>query len=115
MIFSSKLKVGQSHSNQSSDNQKINEDKNDDVVYAVELVIPDTRKYVVKLNKEHLCTVPVGWWNLSWALCGVARILKLDFPIFPTVLPKTNKGNATNIHKTTISKIVPKGRAAVTL
>ena len=32
MIFSSKLKVGQSHSNQSSDNQKNNEDNNYDAV-----------------------------------------------------------------------------------
>ncbi|KAL9451885.1 hypothetical protein AB3S75_013461 [Citrus x aurantiifolia] len=50
MIFSSKLELGQSHSYESRDNQKNDEDNKEDVVYRVNHVASNTSKYIVKLN-----------------------------------------------------------------
>lgn len=52
MILSSKLKVGQSHSNESSDNEENDEDYEENTVYSVNSVTPDTCKNVVKFNVD---------------------------------------------------------------
>lgn len=97
MIFSSKLKVRQSHSNKSCDYQKNNEDDKQDAVYGVDPVTPYTSKYVVKLNVDgtkrqkpchcHLrnsAPVPRQRRNLSGILCSAARSLEFSLAIFPS-------------------------------
>lgn len=97
MIFSSKLEVSQSHSNESSDNQQNNEDDKQDAVDGINPVTPDTGKYVVKLNvnstkreKPSHCHLrkgtPVPWqrWNLTRIFCRAARSLEFSPAIFPS-------------------------------
>lgn len=50
MVFSSKLKVCKCHSNESSDNEKNDEDYKENAVYGVNSMAPHTGKYVVKFD-----------------------------------------------------------------
>ena len=97
MIFSSKLEVSQSHSDESSDNQKDNEHNKQDAVDGINPVTPDTGKYVVELNvnsteREKPChchlrkgaPVPRQRWNFTRIFCGAARSLELSLAIFPS-------------------------------
>lgn len=94
MIFSSKLKVSQSHSNKRSDNQQNDKDDEKDAVDGVNPVAPHTGKNVVQLNvngtegeKSSHChlgnstPVPRQRRNLSGILCSAARGLKLSLAV----------------------------------
>ena len=89
MIFSSKLKVVQSHSNQSSENQKNNEDNNYDAVYAVELVTPDTRTPLY-------CTSGMVEFLLGTLWCGkepetrLSNFLQQSYPKWTMEMQQTS-------------------------
>lgn len=100
MVFSSKLKVCKGHSNESSDDEKNDEDYKENAVYGVNSMAPNTGKYVVKFNiygtkreKPGHChlwnspSIPRQRWNLPWILSCATWSLELS----PTVFP----GNAT--------------------
>lgn len=97
MVFSSKLKISQSHSDKSSDNQENDKDNKQDAVYGVDPMSPHAGKYVVKFNIDstewqetchcHLRNsfpVPRQWWDLSRIFCGATRGLKLRLTILPS-------------------------------
>lgn len=95
MIFSSKLKVCQSHSDESSDNQQNNKDDEEYAVDGINSVAPDTSKNVVQLyvdgtEREKSChchlgkgtPIPRQRWNFSGIFCSADRCLELSFAIF---------------------------------
>lgn len=97
MAFSSKLKVGQSNSNEGCDNKEDDKDYKQNAVNCVDPVSPDACKDVVQLNvngterkktgHRHLrngSPVPGKWWNLSQEFGGAARSLELIFAVFPS-------------------------------
>jgi hypothetical protein len=105
MIFSSKLKVGQSHGDEGSDNQENNEDNKQDTVNGVNPVTPNTRKYVIELNvdgtkREETChchlrnstPVPREGRNFSWILRGTARSLELSLAILTSDTTQNKQG-----------------------
>lgn len=95
MIFSSKLEICQSHSDESGDNQQNNKDDEEYAVDSINSVAPYTSKNVVQLyvygtEREKPChchlwngtSVPRQRWNLSGILCSADRSLELSFAIF---------------------------------
>lgn len=68
MILSSKLKVGQRHSYEGSDNKENNEDDKKNAIGGVDSVAPHTSKDVVKFNvdgTEGKKTSHCHLWNSS--------------------------------------------------
>ena len=95
MIFCSKLKVCQSHGDESSDDQQNNKDDEENAVDSVNPVAPDTSKNVVQLYVDgtewekpchcHLgngAPVPRKRWNFSGIFSSADRSLELCFAIF---------------------------------
>uniref|UniRef100_A0A7C9ELI9 Uncharacterized protein n=1 Tax=Opuntia streptacantha TaxID=393608 RepID=A0A7C9ELI9_OPUST len=97
MIFSSKLKVCQSHGNKGSDYNQNNEDDEQNAINRVDPVTPDTGKYVVEFNiystegqKSCHChlrkstPVPWQWGNFSRVLRCTAWRLEFSLAILPS-------------------------------
>jgi len=96
MVFSSKLEICQRHCYKSSDNQENDEDNEQDAVYGVDPVTPNTGKYVVKFNiycteRQESChghlrkcfPIPRQLRNLSGIFSGADGSLKLSLAILP--------------------------------
>ena len=97
MILSSKLKVCQCHSNESSNNQENDEDNEQDAVDGINSVAPNTGKYIVKFNvystkRQKSChrhlrnrsTIPWQRWNLPWIFSCANRSLKFNLAVLPS-------------------------------
>jgi len=95
MIFSSKLKVRQCHSNEGSDYKQDDEDDKENAVDSVNSVAPHASKYVVEFNVDcterkktshcHLWNsspIPRQWWNLSRIFGSATRSLELSLAVF---------------------------------
>lgn len=95
MILDRKLKVSQCHSDEGGDNDEDDENDEEDAVYGVNLVPPNTSKYIVELNVDgterkepshrHLRNCPSIPWqlrDLSGILCGAAWSLEFCLAIF---------------------------------